>query len=182
MSNNNINLEFLLKVLSLTANISYMDIWWRTDGDYAPVSIFINCHNVFSEGFADFESITPDNIHILEKASEDIKAIGASDEFIPMLFCARIRKQRPRDEMIPDNNKVMKLFHECGPYILYPDLFVPKCAETNEDIADDPDTSGSWWQRLLEFISNILKRISQTIGNATETVTGFVKEKIEGLV
>lgn len=134
-----------------------MDIWWRTDGDYAPVSIFVNCNNVFDPGMADCECITPSNIDMFEEASKDIRAItDLADEYIPMLFCARIRGQRPMDDMYPENEALWPLFNACGPYVLYPDRestppFVPR----REDVAH----TLSWWRRLIEYVRAIIDNV-----------------------
>ncbi len=170
---NEINLDFLLQVLSLTADISYTDIWWRTDGDYAPVSIFINCNNVFDQGFGDCEGITPQNIHLLEEAARDIRAITQyGDEYIPMLFCARVRGIRPRDEAYPENEALWSLLNDCGPYILYPDQVPvdppPPCNRPNLN----------WWQRFLEFIKELISKIGYGIYDGF----GFVMEKIENVL
>lgn len=171
---NEINLDFLLTVLSLTADISYTDIWWRTDGNYAPVSIFINCNNVFDQGLGDCECITPENIHILEESARDIRAITqCGDEYIPMLFCARVRRMRPRDEAYPENEALWPLLNACGPYVLYPDQIPaeppPPCPNKSKL---------NWWQRLFEFIRSIIDSICCGVHDGF----CFVREKIENMV
>ncbi len=171
--NNEISLEFLLRILALTSNISYMDIWWRTDGNYAPASIFVNCNNVFEPGVADCERITPTNIDMFEEASKDIRAItDNADEYIPMLFCARLRNRRPIDNMYPENEALWPLFNACGPYVLYPDVVGVRPVAP---MAEEP--SLNWWRRFIEFFKNLLDTIS------TNIYGGFcvVREKIENL-
>lgn len=89
---------------------------WRTDGEYAPVSLYVNCNDLFYWGCADSEKLTVENISELEKAAEDIKKINPEDfSNADILFCCRMRKMRPQKpyyKYIPNNLK--PLFDACG--------------------------------------------------------------------
>lgn len=55
-----VTLDFLLRVMDVLAKIDSTDaIWWRTDGEYAPVTIFVNCSDLFWWAHADVEEVTP---------------------------------------------------------------------------------------------------------------------------
>jgi len=110
--------EFILKVLSTIEEYSvYDDIWWRTDEEFAPITFFVKCNDLFFWGCADDEVLTPENIDQLCVAYEDAgKAKKYAYSFGSLLFCARIRKQRPQGayyEYIP--KELWPLFNECGP-------------------------------------------------------------------
>ena len=119
----NVSLEFLLDFFRLTDawEIDRELFWWRTDGEYAPVTIFANCNDLFWWACADAEEVTPENIGALRKALEDIaplvkagddaieekkargeKQIFSSDppmiskSMAVLLFCARARGMRPQ--------------------------------------------------------------------------------------
>ena len=91
--------QFILEVLQLTAmfpNNLCDELLWRCDGEYAPITFFINCNDMFYWGCADCETITKENLHIFKKAVEDLKECkGASKYDGPSLFCCRVRKMRP---------------------------------------------------------------------------------------
>ena len=154
--NNKINLEFLLRVLQLTANISYSSaLWWRTDGIYAPVSIFINCNNKFEAGRADCECLTPDNLYLFEEAIEEIKEVGGNEEFAPLLFCAKLKRTRPLDSAYPGDNRLWHLFDRIG---------LNMGGDINDRPIDIPfhqeaESGPSWWQRLMDFVQKILNTI-----------------------
>lgn len=105
------NNELVLRVLTASALAqNYEDLWWRTDGEYAPVSFFVNCNDLFYLGTADAERITEDNIEVFEQACKDA-------EYEPgLLFCCRVRKMRPQGayyECLSEADKL--LFDACGP-------------------------------------------------------------------
>lgn len=112
--------EFLLRFFRATSFDLCDSCFWRTDGEYAPLSIFVNCNDLFYWAMADCETLTPENIEVFEQSIKDTnKAINnenESNEWGPLLFCARVRKMRPQTpyyKYIPDTIK--NLFNECGP-------------------------------------------------------------------
>jgi hypothetical protein len=108
--------EFLIRCLRATSFDNCDDLWWRTDGAYAPVALFINCNDVFWWGTGDCERITPENIGVLEQSYVDAKAacdIGSA--YGGTLFCARVRKIRPQGAAYPDEPSLWPLFDACGP-------------------------------------------------------------------
>lgn len=175
MNNRNINLEFLLRVLHLTATIDNTDcIWWRTDGNYSPVSIFVNCHGQFEAGLADCEELTPQNIHLLEEA---ITEVGPTEPslYVPMLFCAKVRKKCPRIEMYQNSPSLREVFERCGPS---PSGILEvggnainalgsavACVEEEINIfADEPiKPTMNWWERFWNFIKKLIEKISKRI-------------------
>lgn len=101
MTHDNSNLrdwEFVQRVLQVAAKNDDCDsFWWRTDGEYAPVTFLVNCNDLFVWACADCERITPENVERYAKAYEDCAAIEPSSRFWgPLLFCARERKMRPQ--------------------------------------------------------------------------------------
>lgn len=110
--------ELTLKILQITAeNDSCDSVWWRTDGEYAPVTFIVNCNDVFYWGCSDAETITEENITDFEQSFEDAKSASKVGEiYAPILFCARVRKMRPQGAMyktIPI--ELWDLFNQCGP-------------------------------------------------------------------
>jgi hypothetical protein len=94
------------------------ELWWRTDGEYAPISLIIDCSDVFFWGRADCEDLTPDNIGELERAVADYKAVDPlmDSTYAHLLFCARLRGMRPHVqyyEHFPE--ETWSLFDACGP-------------------------------------------------------------------
>lgn len=103
--------EFILDVLGIIAKAdAHRALWWRTDGEYAPITFFINCNDTFFWGCADAEDVTPENIEVLRKAYDDSKYHG------DILFCARVREMRPQGAMYDCIRKEdWHLFDACGP-------------------------------------------------------------------
>ena len=123
--------EFMLEVLGL-----YEDgnLWWRTDGEYAPISFFVNCNDVFWWACADAEEITPETLPILKQAIADVRLALDIDRFdrdrewakeniercnwmneADMLFCCRARKMRPQGCCYSDFKELWPLIDACGP-------------------------------------------------------------------
>lgn len=92
-------------------------IWWRCDGKFAPITIFVNCNDLFFWAAADTEPITPETLPILKQAIEDAKKIDDVDgSFVGLeLYCCRIREIRPQRPAYPKNDKFHALFDSCGP-------------------------------------------------------------------
>lgn len=109
--------DFILKVLSITArHDQHHDIWWRTDGEYAPVTFFVLCNDLFWWATADSERVTPENVGELERAYEDAAAAHEIGEvYGAALFCARVRGMRPQGAAYPQEPEMWGLFDACGP-------------------------------------------------------------------
>jgi len=125
------DLEFVSSVLSIGDGFNeygnlWESIWWRTDGEYAPVTFFVNCNDLFHWATADAEKLTPENLPELRQAVADVRAArGVPTGHFPRLdrdatneernkeaadwscwydaggmgadlFCARVRKMRPQ--------------------------------------------------------------------------------------
>jgi hypothetical protein len=110
-------LAFILRVLALFDD-GTEPLWWRVDGQYAPITFLINCNDLFYWACADSETVTPANIGDLEQAFADAKAIdpflGTCDA--SLLFCARNRKMRPQGKFYEAiQEKLWPLFDACGP-------------------------------------------------------------------
>jgi hypothetical protein len=108
--------DFTMRVLDIFADIdAHSELFWRAEGD--EMRFFVICNDVFAWALADAEPLTPENIHVLEGALADLRAIreGAEDE-APLLFCARSKGLRPQGAMYahiaPD---CWALFDACGP-------------------------------------------------------------------
>lgn len=109
--------EFALRVLGAVARADVHDtLWWQTHGEWAPITFFVNCSDLFARATADVERITPDNVDALERAFADVRAAtGGDPTYGPMLFCARTRKRRPRGAAYPSDHRLWPLFDACGP-------------------------------------------------------------------
>lgn len=109
--------ETLVRVFRLFEDLD--GFWWRTDGEYAPVTLFVNCNDFFWWASGDCERVLAENIAVLEEAFQDID--NASDEHIaatwaPLLFVARLRKMRPQGAYYKHIPEVLHvLFDACGP-------------------------------------------------------------------
>ena len=63
----NVDLKFVIRVLSVFNNFDEPDceeLWWRTDGEYAPVTFLVNCNDIFFWACSDCEEITRENVEI----------------------------------------------------------------------------------------------------------------------
>ena len=96
------------------------ELWWRTGGEYAPITLLVGCNDFFAWGCSDCEEITKQNIDVLEQAADDLKKV-CSDRHGPtyreagLLFCARVRGRRPQGayyEHLP--KETWPLFDACG--------------------------------------------------------------------
>jgi hypothetical protein len=114
---NAVDFEFVLRVLRTVAFDNCGDLWWRTDGEYAPVTFLVECSDVFWWGTADCEQVTPENVDAFEQAYRDA---GAADKDYGLshggaLFCARTRALRPQGAAYPEEQSLWPLFDACGP-------------------------------------------------------------------
>jgi len=111
-------LGFILRVLRIFSEIDCTDaLWWRLDGEYAPVTFLVNCNDFFDWAAADCERLTPDNVETLERAVADCRANGLmASVYAADLFCARVRGQRPQKPCYKDMEPAaVALFNACGP-------------------------------------------------------------------
>ena len=114
------NEDFMLQVLKFFHDLDAHDmLWWRTDGEYAPITFFVQCSDVFAWATADVEEVKPGDLQSLKDAAKDVfvldpQATQYYSYLVPLLFCARKRGLRPMPRMeIPEELK--PLFDACGP-------------------------------------------------------------------
>lgn len=94
------------------------NLWWRTDGEYAPITFLVNCNDAFWWATADAERITPDNIGVLEQALADCKAADATigNLHASLLFVCRVRQMRPQGAYYKHiEDQFRPLFDAAGP-------------------------------------------------------------------
>lgn len=103
--------EYVYRVLCAAAKFDYYSsIFWRVDGEYAPIMFFAICNDVFVWYSADAEPITPENLELFEASLADTDIVGAE------LFAARARGMRPRRSYYRAlDDRVVALFEACGP-------------------------------------------------------------------
>ena len=102
--------DLAIRALAAVACYSCDDLWCRDDGEYAPLTIFVNCNDLFFWGCSDCETVTAENINTLEQAYKDSKNNGG------ILFCCRARAMRPQGAYYQYIEKGEKhLFDACGP-------------------------------------------------------------------
>lgn len=96
---------------------SHDGLWWRTDGEYAPVTLFVNCSDLFVWGCSDSEEVDSSNVHVLEQALADTLAISEKVAmFADILFCCRMRGARPQGAYYKHLPKELwPLLDACGP-------------------------------------------------------------------
>lgn len=116
----------ILDIFSGTELSNTEDLWWRTDGEYAPVTFFITCNDVFFWACSDAVTITSDNVDMIKQAADDCEtAAKYHRHYGPLLFCARVNEMRPQGayyEYIP--KPLWPLFDACGP-VREPDIANP---------------------------------------------------------
>ncbi len=131
------SLEFIMRVLKTVEFDNCDDIFWRTDGEYAPITFLAMCNDMFWWGTADCEEITPENIDVFEQAFADCRAAAgrAGTFYGTSMFVARVRKMRPQGAAYPpmvageeaQRRALWALFDACGP-AREPDMGNPKRA------------------------------------------------------
>ena len=115
--------KYVLDILDIqnTYDCYGESLYWRTDAEYAPITFFIICNDIFNWASADCEKIDPEDPPALRQAIEDIVATNdyslKTDQFImgSILWCARKRKMRPQHWIYPKYTEVRTLFDACGP-------------------------------------------------------------------
>ena len=108
--------ELAMKVLTLLADHDTCeDVWWRTDGEYAPITFIVNCDDLFYWACADAVEITEDNFPLMVQAYGDADAINCP-VWAATLFCTRTRAMRPQPPCYKGFPQVLwPLLDECGP-------------------------------------------------------------------
>lgn len=110
-------LDFICSVLAVAERYDCRDsLFWRTDGEFAPVTFWVNCNDLFYWACSDLEQITPENLPMLSAAFEDCrKATEEGVHWGGELFCARVRGMRPQRPAYPKNHSALwPLFDACG--------------------------------------------------------------------
>ncbi|GAA2108015.1 hypothetical protein [Streptomyces synnematoformans] len=110
----------VLELFSLTHADCADTLFWRVDD--GEIHLFANVSDIFFWGAADLEEITPARLPDLERAYADCKAAGGA-EYMPELYAARIRGERPQGAAYPGRRPVgpeqhrdlIALFDACGP-------------------------------------------------------------------
>lgn len=91
------------------------ELFWRTDGEYAPLYVSVDCSDTFDWATADGEQFTAEDIPALRQAKADADAAGDEAVF-PILWVARKRGRRPMRKWLehqPDASH--RLFDAAGP-------------------------------------------------------------------
>lgn len=113
-----IDVNFIMRLLEITGGAGMCDeLNWRTDGEFAPVTFWVNCSDLFFWACADAEAVTPENVEVLAQAIADARAACPKfgDTYAGMLFCSRVRKMRPQGAAYPRHRELWPLFDACGP-------------------------------------------------------------------
>lgn len=98
--------------------VSHDALWWRTDGEYAPITFFVNCNDLFVWGCADCEEITAADVPEFRSAINDINNAegGCAYAHADSLWTARKRGQRPQMAYYKHFSPAEAvLFDACGP-------------------------------------------------------------------
>lgn len=119
------HIKFMQRVLRLTDGFKYdlsigTGLFVRTDGEYAPWSVFVNCNDLFLWGCADCEPLTPENIDKFEATLDEVMQLDRGAVSLgSMLFCCRQRGLRPQLPIYESiSEKFQPLFAACGPDML----------------------------------------------------------------
>lgn len=113
-------IDFIYEVLRLMDETDcYHAIWWRCTGEFAPVTFFVNCNDLFEWATADCETLTPDDLPALQTSIAEVREIDKKGEedhdWGFLLWCARKRQMRPQQPAYPNNERLRALFDACGP-------------------------------------------------------------------
>jgi hypothetical protein len=117
------NAVFTRRVLKVFGDAhAHEDLLWTVD-DYGRVYFTVNVSDDFEWGCADGENIPPRNLHILERAYADLKALETGSgvrptsrtTYLAMLYAARVRGVRPQRAAYPDLPDLGALLDACGP-------------------------------------------------------------------
>lgn len=99
--------------MTILAAVAAMDehdvIWWRCDGEYAPITFFVRANDLFYWACSDGEELTIENLAVFQQAFRDC-------DHGQELFCARVRGMRPQQPYYKAFSAAEKvLFDACGP-------------------------------------------------------------------
>ena len=123
MEKQEVTLEFIRRAMAIFNSFEGPgcdELWWRTDGEYAPITLLVNCNDLFAWACADCVRLTPDNVEVLEKAAADIRAVSKDGNYreAGILFCCRFRGYRPQRPYYKGIDKELwPLFDACGPEV-----------------------------------------------------------------
>lgn len=119
VTENDALLDMILRVFRIFDGFGYLsseDLFWRTDGEYAPLKIFVTCNDLFHWACADVEEITSENIGLLEATVAEVKELTGDNQNADILFCCRSRGMRPQKPYYKHiDEKLRPLFDACGP-------------------------------------------------------------------
>lgn len=91
------------------------DLLWHM-AEEGPILFMADVSDTFDWGSADGEDIRPRNLHILERAYQDLALLGtAQTRFVGMLFAARMRGRRPLRRLYAQHLDVAALLDACAP-------------------------------------------------------------------
>lgn len=111
------DLSYVHRVLAVFAFDGTDSVWWRTEGEFAPVTFFAQVSDFFAWGGGDLERIEPGDVDALEQAASDIRSAGVEPSaWAGELFAARKRGMRPQGaqfKYIPE--PLWPLFKAAGP-------------------------------------------------------------------
>lgn len=110
--------SFLLEVLDVFAFDHTEDLFWRTDGEYAPVTFFARVDDVFAWGTADLERVDDNDVAALRQARADAVVADAErgEDWWVELWAARKRRWRPQAAVLRAvGDDLRPLFEACGP-------------------------------------------------------------------
>lgn len=132
--------DYLRRVLTATAASDTREfLFWRVvmRNGQAEIVFYVDGSDIFSfdESVADAEPITPATVVDFESAICDVRAATEGDAtYGPLLYVARLRKQRPINKLYPTDSRLWPLFDACGP-------------EHPEDTpaASHPSATGTGW-------------------------------------
>lgn len=110
----------VIPILATIASIeAWEELWWRTDEEYAPITLLIKCNDLFHPATADDEEITIDNLKVLKQAIADVQEVDSDygDIYATTLFACRVRGMRPQGPAYPKckGRALWHLFDACGP-------------------------------------------------------------------
>ena len=111
-------LNFILAVLGLLAETDCYDgsIWWRCDNEYAPITFWVMCNDLFYWATADGQRLNPEDLPALRQAIADSTEIDRHcADWGFLLWVARKRGMRPQQPAYPKDERLRALFDACGP-------------------------------------------------------------------
>jgi hypothetical protein len=110
------DMEFVRRVLKVFSDARvHEDLLWHM-GEEGPILFMADVSDTFFWGSADGEDIRPSNVHILERAYQDLALLGQEQtRFVTMLFAARIRGCRPLRRLYDQHADVAILLDACAP-------------------------------------------------------------------